>query len=90
MDLQTICAFTDYFILCSASSNRMLDALAETVVKTAKQTDGLRPMIEGRAEDGWLVIDLGDIVVHLLSPDQRDYYGIEELWSAGKVVLRIK
>ncbi|HEX6270603.1 MAG TPA: RsfS/YbeB/iojap family protein [Anaerolineales bacterium] len=46
--------------------------------------------MEGQAQEGWLVLDYGDVVVHLFSPDQRDYYDLEELWSDGKVLLRVQ
>ena len=42
------------------------------------------------AHEGWVVVDYGDVVVHLFSPDQRDYYDLEELWQDGKVLLRVQ
>ena len=44
----------------------------------------------GHPQEGWLVLDYGDVVVHLFSPDQRAYYDLEELWSDGKVLLRVQ
>ncbi|MGD8406900.1 MAG: RsfS/YbeB/iojap family protein, partial [Anaerolineales bacterium] len=46
--------------------------------------------VEGEARGGWLVVDYGDVVLHLFSPDQRDYYKLEELWSEGKVLLKLQ
>jgi ribosome-associated protein len=68
----------------------MLDALGDAVKETAKQKHNLLVRNEGRASDGWLVVDLGDIVVHLFSPDQREYYRLEQLWESGKVLLRLQ
>jgi ribosome-associated protein len=68
----------------------MLDSLGNVVRETAKQKHSLEVRHEGRASDGWLVVDLGDIVVHLFSPDQREYYQLEELWEAGRVLLRLQ
>lgn len=68
----------------------MLQSLAEAVSETAHRQFALPVRIEGRAEDGWLVADLGDVVVHLFSPDQRDYYRLESLWDKGKVLVRLK
>ena len=48
-----------------------------------------RGRLEGRAKEGWLLVDFGDVIVHLLSPDRRDYYRLEELWSQGKVLAAL-
>lgn len=90
LDIQEIASFTDYFIICSGTSDRMLDSLAVTVLETAKKNFDLIARPEGQARGGWLVIDLGDIVVHLFSPDQREYYQLEKLWEKGKVLVRLQ
>jgi ribosome-associated protein len=68
----------------------MLDALAKSVEETIRQQHKRKARIEGRSTDGWLVVDFGDVVVHLFSPDQRDYYQLEELWQEGKILLRVQ
>ena len=68
----------------------MLDALAKGVLEVTKAHFKKKGRVEGRAQEGWLVMDYGDIVVHLFSPDQREYYDLEELWSDGKVLLRVQ
>jgi len=68
----------------------MLDSLADAVVEKAHETLDIKRKAEGQASSGWLLIDLDDIVVHLLSPDQRDYYRLEQLWEKGKVLLRLQ
>jgi ribosome-associated protein len=68
----------------------MLDSLANAVMETGKQKFDLLSKTEGRPSDGWLVVDLGDIIVHLFSPDQREYYHLEELWERGKVLLSLQ
>ena len=90
LDIQNISSFADYFIIANGTSDRMLQALAEAVVEFAKTQQGSSPSIEGESRDGWLVIDLGDIVVHLFSPDQRAYYKLEQLWERGKAVLSLQ
>lgn len=89
LDIHEIAGFTDYFILATGTSDRMLDSLAEAVIEKAKQAYQLRGKIEGRVGDGWLAVDLGDIVIHMFSPDQRDYYRLEQLWERGKILLRM-
>ena len=90
LDLKDIATFTDYFVLCNGTSDRMLDALAKTVVGEMRAQYKKKGRLEGESRDGWLVVDYGDVVVHLFSPDQRAYYQLEELWSEGKVLLRLQ
>lgn len=68
----------------------MLDALADAALDTMRKQYKKKGRKEGEARDGWLVVDYGDVVVHLFSPDQRDYYRLEELWSEGKILLRLQ
>jgi ribosome-associated protein len=68
----------------------MLDALAKAVLEATKKDHKKKRRVEGASREGWLVLDYGDVVVHLFSPDQRDYYDLEELWSDGKVLLRVQ
>ena len=90
LDIHEIASFTDYFILGNGTSDRMMDALANATLDAARDQFKLHGRKEGQPSDGWLVIDFGDIVVHLFSPDQRDYYQIEKLWERGKVLLRLQ
>jgi len=90
LDLKDIASFTDYFVLCNGTSDRMLDALAKTVVDSMRERHKKRGRVEGEARHGWLVLDYGDVILHLFSPDQRSYYQLEELWNEGKVLLRVQ
>ena len=90
LDLKDIASFTDYFVLCNGTSDRMLDALAKAVMDDMRVQHKKKGRKEGEAREGWLVVDYGDVVVHLFSPDQRAYYQLEELWNEGKVLLRVQ
>lgn len=90
LDIQQISSFTDYFVICNGTSDRMLQALADAVLVYAKSKLGTTPAVEGNARDGWLVVDIGDIVVHLFSPDQRNYYKLEQLWERGTRLLMVQ
>jgi ribosome-associated protein len=90
LDIHEIASFTDYFILCNGTSDRMLDALARDVVELAEELTREHYQVEGRTSDGWLLVDLGDVIVHLFSPDQRDYYRIEQLWEKGKILIKMQ
>ena len=68
----------------------MLDALAKGVLEATKKDYKKKGRVEGRSAEGWLVMDFGDVVVHLFSPDMREYYDLEELWSDGKILLKVQ
>ncbi len=76
--------------MCNGTSDRMLDALAKGVLEATKKDYKKRGRVEGQSGEGWLVMDFGDVVVHLFSPDMREYYDLEELWSDGKVLLKVQ
>ena len=90
MDLQGVASFTDYFILCSGSSDRMLDALSKGALEAARTKHHRKGVAEGYAAAGWLVVDFGAVILHIFSPDQRQYYKLEELWGQGKILLRVQ
>ncbi len=91
LDIHEIASFTDYFIICSGTSDRMLDSLADAVIeKEHAITDNDKRKAEGVPSSGWMLIDLDDIIVHLFSPDQREYYQLEQLWERGKILLRLQ
>lgn len=68
----------------------MLESLAEYVREYIKTEIGLSPIIESSGQSGWIVMDYGYVVVHLLSPEMREYYDLEGLWHRAKVVLSVK
>jgi ribosome-associated protein len=68
----------------------MLDALADSVAEKIHEDFDLKGRVEGGPQDGWVLVDFGVVVVHLFSPDRRAYYRLEELWSKGKVLLRLQ
>jgi len=68
----------------------MLDALADAVLEKTRTQYKIKGRREGSADGGWLVLDYGSIVIHLFAPDRREYYRLEELWSKGKVLLRLQ
>jgi ribosome-associated protein len=90
IDIHEISDFADYFVICSGTSDRMLKALADDVSERLRNEMKIHARIEGESDSGWILVDLGNIIVHLFSPDRRDYYRLEDLWSKGKVLLRLQ
>ena len=90
IDIKKQALFADYFIICSGTSDRMLNALAKSVIEFLHQVYHLLVKMEGEPQEGWVLLDAGDIIIHLFSPEQRNYYRLEELWSQGKTLLRVQ
>ena len=90
IDLQDIAIFADYFVICSGSTDRMIQALVDSAIDQVKEEFRINARVEGQAEDGWMLVDYGDIILHIFSPQRRDYYRLEELWSDGKVLLHVQ
>lgn len=89
IDIQEVAYFTDYFVIATGTSDRMLDSLAQAATEEVKKAHQINGRKEGQASEGWLVVDFGDVVLHLFAPEERDYYRLEELWETGKVLLRL-
>jgi ribosome-associated protein len=90
LDLHEISDFADYFVICTGTSDRMLQALADGVVEGVREKYQFKGRIEGKSQEGWVLVDFGDVILHLFSPDRRDYYRLEELWAQGKVLLHLQ
>ncbi len=81
LDVGKLLGITDYFLICSGSSDRQVRTIAEAIEVKLKQ-DGLRPLrSEGGADGGWILIDYGDFIVHVFSDEMRSYYDLERLWK---------
>ena len=90
LDIHEISDFADYFVICSGTSDRMLQALADGAIEEVREHYQFKGRVEGAPLDGWLLVDFGDVILHLFSPDRRDYYRLEELWDEGKLLLRLQ
>lgn len=78
--------FTEYFLICSGSSDRQVQAIAEAVQDSLRD-DGVRPYgVEGFRHGSWVLIDYGEFVVHIFDQEIRSYYGLERLWADGSDV----
>jgi ribosome-associated protein len=90
LDISKVTTFTDYFVIASAVNVRQMQALREALDEALARDEHGPIRSEGDIDSGWVLLDLGDVIVHLLSPEQRAYYDIERLWSAGTPVVRIQ
>ena len=86
LDLREVTSFTDYFVLCSGSNQRQIQAISDAVGESL-ETRGERPIsTEGYDHAEWVLIDYGDFIVHVLSQSAREYYDLERLWRHARDV----
>lgn len=89
LDMRDVCSFSDYFVISSGDTERQIKAIGEEIEKLLKE-DGLTPRHrEGTADSGWILLDFGSVIVHIFSPDRREFYQLEELWNQATPVIRI-
>jgi len=86
LGVKELSSFTDYFIICSGSSDRQVRAIADSIEKRMKESGVLPLGVEGRQSAGWLLMDYGDVVVHVFHEPVREFYDIERLWSEASVM----
>ena len=91
LDIREKAIFTDYFLICNGENDRQLQALADGIATDAKKKANVSPNgAEGIPNGGWVLLDYGDLIVHLFSPEMRGYYNLDELWSEAHIVLRMQ
>ena len=87
LDLRGAVGYTDWFVICTGNSERQVKAIHDGIHLGMKERHGLLPRrVEGVAESRWILMDYLDVVVHVFTPETRDYYRLEQLW--GEVPAR--
>jgi ribosome-associated protein len=82
LDLRGIIGYTDYFVICSGRSDRQTKAIHDAIHQGMKSEHGLLPRrVEGLTQGRWILMDYLDVVVHVFTPDTREYYRLEQLWG---------
>lgn len=87
LDLRELTCIFDYFVITTGDSRRQLHAISEEIDHALEDGMGDRRLgIEGYAESRWILLDYGDVVIHIFEPETRSYYALEELWAQAKRV----
>jgi ribosome-associated protein len=82
LDLRKVSSVADFFVICSADSEPQLKAIANGLEKTLKDEHGVRPQaVDGFPKSQWVVVDYGDVMVHIFNPTAREFYNLESLWN---------
>ncbi|KRM62140.1 Iojap family protein [Paucilactobacillus vaccinostercus DSM 20634] len=86
LDVSEVSVMADYFVIMDANSKRQVQAIAEAVVEQAHKNDIVIKSVEGKQAGNWVLVDLGDVIVHVFQKDQRQFYNLEKLWSQAPMV----
>ena len=84
-----ITTMADFFVIASGRSDRQVQALSQAIVDELRD-EGIKPLgVEGLSSARWVLLDYGSVIVHLFAPEEREYYGLERLWSSATQVVRL-
>jgi ribosome-associated protein len=87
IDLREMVSYTDYFVICSGRSDRQCKAIHDAIHLGMKQRHALLPRrVEGVSQAHWILMDYLDVIVHVFTPQTREYYGLEQLWGEAPVL----
>lgn len=90
LELAPLTTLADYFVICSGGSERQLDAIADGIV-AALRDEKQKPIgREGTPASHWVLLDYGSVIVHIFTPPEREYYGLEKHWGEAKTILRVQ
>ena len=86
LDVREACDFADYTVIMTAESTRQLRTLVDDVQDGMKSAGATLHHVEGTHTSGWILMDYGDVLVHLMGPEERDFYGLETVWAMSRQI----
>jgi ribosome-associated protein len=90
LDIRDVSVIADYFVICSGANSRQLQSIADAIDEELSKQGAILLRREGTSGAGWVLLDFGDIVVHIFGPQEREYYRLERLWSEAKTVVYLQ
>ncbi|MDZ5502016.1 ribosome silencing factor [Enterococcus cecorum] len=86
LDVREVSLLADYFVICSGNTDRRINAIVDEVVEQAYKNQMDVKRVEGKEASKWVLIDLGDVIVHVFNQSEREFYQLEKLWSDAPLV----
>ena len=90
LDTSAVSDFADYFVICSGDITRQIKAIRDEVEHVIKREGILPHHYEGTVDSGWLLLDYGNVIVHIFAPLEREFYQLDKLWSQANTLVRIQ
>lgn len=90
LDTRQAASYTDYIVICSAESDRQLDAIQHEIADTLKKESVLPYKSEGSSESGWILMDYAGVVIHMFSRELREYYSLDSVYDKATRLLTIQ
>jgi ribosome-associated protein len=90
LDIRDVTTIADYFVICSGNNYRQIQAIADAIDEELGKQGANVLHREGVATTGWVLLDIGDVIVHIFGPKEREYYRLERLWSEAKTVVYLQ
>ncbi|MCE2456643.1 MAG: ribosome silencing factor [Dehalococcoidia bacterium] len=86
LDVREACDYADYTVIMTAESTRQLRSMVDDVEQGMKKAGAFLHHVEGTHNSGWILMDYGDVLVHLMGPEERDFYGLETVWAMSRQI----
>ena len=91
LDIRGVSLIADYFVIATAGSERQASAILKDLSDKLLEEFGRKPLhTEGKPDSGWVLLDYGDVIVHVFSPTERTFYNLEQLWAAATPIVRLQ
>jgi ribosome-associated protein len=90
LDIRELSVIADYFVICTGANARQIQAIADAVEEKVDSLKLKTRTFEGSANTGWMLLDCGDVIVHIFGPMERDFYRLERLWSGAPTLVYVQ
>ena len=90
LDVGEVCSFADYFVICSGDTKRHIEAVWQGIIDEMEKNGVIAHHNEGTSDSGWMLVDLGSVIVHIFTSAERNYYQLDKFWNKAIPVVRIQ